>query len=279
MMGGMSRPDLRGLRVAITGERRAEEQAALVRSLGGEPFVCPTVRVAWEVDPEPARRWLDTLLGGVDDAVFMTGMGCARLLGFAEQAGQLDDALERLRAARVVVRGSKARPVLRRHGVEVDLAPRPATTAGVLAALVDGLLGRRALVQLAGPEPSPLVDGMRRAGAAVVAVTIYDYPPGAVADTAHPLVEAILDGRVDVLTFTSSPAVDGLVAAAMQAGRWPEVLGRLDALVVAAVGPVTAETLRSHGMPVHVQPPPEEPRMGPMMHALVERVSGDGSAR
>jgi len=200
-------------------------------------------------------------------------MGCARLLGFAEQQGSLDAALARLRQARVVARGSKARPVLRRHGVDVDLAPRPATTEGVLAALVDGLSGRRALVQLAGPEPSPLVSGMREAGAEVVAVTVYDYPPGAVAETAHPLVEAILDGRVDALTFTSSPAVDGLVAAAMQAGRWAEVQARLDALVIAAVGPVTAQTLQSHGMPVHVQPPADQPRTGPMMHALAELIS------
>ena len=33
----MSKPDLRGARVAITGERRAEEQAALVRTLNGYP--------------------------------------------------------------------------------------------------------------------------------------------------------------------------------------------------------------------------------------------------
>lgn len=271
----MARPDLRGLRVAITGERRAEEQAALVRNLGGVPFVCSTVRVSWDPDTAEAQRWLDTLLAGVDDAVFMTGMGCARLLAHAEQAGRLDDAVKQLRQVRVVVRGSKARPVLRRHGVEVDLNPQPATTEGVLAALRDSLPDRRALVQLAGPEPSPLVEGMRAAGAAVTAVCIYDYPPGAAGAEAHPLVEAILGGELDAVTFTSAPAVDGLVAAA--AGRWPEVRERLaSSLVVAAVGPVTAAALRSHGLPVHVEP--AEPRMGPMMHDLAELVAAHDRA-
>jgi len=271
MIGAMPRPDLRGLRVAITGERRAEEQAALVRSLGGVPFVCPTVRVTWDADTEPAQRWLEALLGGVDDAVFMTGMGTARLLAHAEQAGRVDDAVERLRATRVVVRGSKARPVLRRYGVEVDLAPKPSTSAGALAALGPDLRGRHALVQLAGPEPAPLVEGMRAAGAEVVAVCIYDYPPGAVASSAHPLVAAILGGELDVVTFTSAPAVDGLVAAAVQAGTWPAVRERLGRIVVASVGPVTGAALASHGVPVHVQP--EDPRMGPMMHAVVELVT------
>ena len=243
-----------------------------MRNLGGVPFVCPTVRVTWDTDPAEAQRWLDTLLGGVDDALFMTGMGCARLLAHAEQGGRLDDAVARLRDARVVVRGSKARPVLRRYGVEVDLAPQPSTTQGVLAALRDSLSGHRFVVQLAAPEPSPLVEGMRGAGADVVAVCIYDYRPDAAASEAHPLIEAISRGDLDAVTFTSAPAVDGLVAAATQAGLWDEVRDRIaSGLIVAAVGPVTAAALRAHGLPVHVEP--AEPRMGPMMHDLVELVA------
>lgn len=269
----MSRTDLRGLRVAITGERRAEEQAALVRALGGVPVVCPTVQVHWDADTAAAQRWLDTLLAGVDDAVFLTGMGADRLLTHAHNTRRLDDAVAALRAARVVVRGSKARPVLRRQGVEVDLAPQPPTSEGLLEALAaDGLHGRRALVQLAGPEPSPLVEGLRRAGAEVVAVSIYDYPADAAAGSAHPLVAAILEGSVDAVTFTSAPAVDGLVAAARRAGAWPEVRERLGSLVVASVGPVTGAALAAQGIAVQVQP--EEPRMGPMMHALARHAAG-----
>jgi uroporphyrinogen-III synthase len=266
----MPRPDLRGLRVAITGERRAEEQAALVRALGGVPFVCPTVRVTWAAGTADAQRWLETLLGGVDDVVFMTGMGAGRLLQHAAQMGDLEAAVSRLRAARVVVRGSKALPLLRRHDVDVDLNPKPSTTEGVLAALGDSVRGRRVLVQLAGPLPSPLVDGMRAAGAGVVAVCIYDYPADAPGAAAHPLIAAILDAEVDAVTFTSAPAVDGLVAAAVREGRWPEVRERLGSLIVASVGPVTGAALRSHGVPVHVQP--EDPHTGPMMSELARLV-------
>jgi len=262
----MSTSDLRGLRVAVTGERRAEEQAALVRALGGVPVVVPTAHVAWEDDTEAPRVWRDALLAGVDDATFMTGMGTARLLEHAERAGVIDDVVAALRAARVVVRGSKARPVLHRYGVDVDLAPQPATSEGVLAALAESLPGRRVVLQLAGPEPQPLSEGMRAAGAQVTAVCIYRYPAEAVDHDADRLVEAILDGGVDVLTFTSAPAVDGLVAVATRMGRWEEVRARLTSLIVAAVGPVTADALAGHGAPVHVEP--EEPRMGPMMRDL-----------
>jgi uroporphyrinogen-III synthase len=269
--------DLRGLRVAVTGERRAEEQAALVRALGGVPFVCPTARVAWEDDTDAPRTWLDTLAGGVDDAVFMTGMGATRLLEHAERLGRLDEAVARLQRARVVVRGSKALPVLRRQGVQVDMAPQPPTSEGILAALGDALRGRSMLLQLAGPEPTPLSDGLRRRGADVTAVCIYRYPADRVDHDADRLVEAILAGDLDVVTFTSAPAVDGLVAASSRLGSWDAVRRRLDAMVVAAVGPVTADALAGNGVTVHVEP--EEPRMGPMMRALSRHLDERGVER
>lgn len=267
----MGRPDLHGLRVGVTAQRRSEEHAALVRTLGGVPLVCATALVAWEDDGAAPQRWLDLLLAGVDDAVFMTGMGAERLLGHAASTGALDQAVAALAAARVVVRGSKAQPVLRRHGVPADLVPRPATSTGVLAALGPDLRGRHALVQLAGPEPAPLSDGMRNAGAIVDAICIYRYPPDAVVGAADEMVDAIVAGRLDAITFTSAPAVEGLVAAAVDRGEWPAVRRRLNGMIVAAVGPVTAAALQRSAVAVHVQP--ADPRMGPMMRELASRVS------
>src|SRR4029077_14206913 len=138
----------------ITGERRATEQAALVTALGGEPLVCPTARVAWVDDPHAPGQWVDAVLEGLDDAVFMTGMGTEPLLAEAERRSQLDEVVRRLLAARVIVRGAKALPILRRAGVRVDVRPQPATTTGVLHAMTGDLRGRRVVVQLAAPEPS-----------------------------------------------------------------------------------------------------------------------------
>src|SRR5258708_5449680 len=83
--------------------------------------------------------------------------------------------------------------------------------------------------------------------------------PDPVAGSAHPLVSALLDGELDAVTFTSAPAVDGLVAAAKHAGAWPQARDKLGAIIVVSVGPVTGAALASHGIPVHVQP--EDPRL------------------
>ena len=55
------------------------------------------------------------------------------------------------------------------------------------------------------------------------------------------ILEALKEGRVDLVTFTSSSTVKNLV----------EVLGGMDALQhvkTAAIGPVTADTARSLGI-------------------------------
>lgn len=272
----MTSPSLKGWRVAVTGERRATEQAALVTALGGEALVCPTARVAWEDDPSAPERWLEAVLAGVDDAVFMTGIGAERLFAHVEAAGRTDAVREALAAARVVVRGSKAQPVLRRQGVGIDLVPKPATSTGVLHALGPDLRGRRAVVQLAGPEPARLSAGLRAAGADVVAVCLYRYTADAVIGAADTLVDAILEGRVDVVTFTSAPAVEGLVAAATARGEWPQVRRRLNSLVVASVGPVTTEALTRSAVAVRVQP--LEPRLGPLMREVAAAL-GDAAPR
>lgn len=259
----------------MTGERRALQQAALVRVLGGIPIVCPTARVVWQTDPGVCRPWIEAVVAGIDDAVFMTGMGTEALLAAAAAAGELHSVVASLRRARVVVRGSKARPILRRHDIPIAAEPDPPTTAGVLQALGPDVGGRRIAVQLAEPEPAPLTERLRAAKARVVAASLYRYPPEESTRGALPLVQAILDGDLDAITFTSAASVEGLVAAARGAGVWEPVRQRLREILVAAVGPVTAAALRSHEVVVDVEP--SQPRLGPMLHALAEALAARSS--
>lgn len=268
---------LGGAPIAITAERRATEQAALVRALGGVPLVCPTVRVVWDDDPAAFRRWMEAVGAGPDDVVFMTGMGAERLLAAAAAEGRAGTIVGALRRSRVVIRGSKARPVLRRYGIDDMVEPQPPTTGGVVRYLGETVAGHRLVVQLAEPEPAPIVDLLRARGARVTAVCPYRYPADGCVGRADELLDAILDGRLAAVTFTSAASVEGLVTAATVRGAWEEVRDALGGLVVAAVGPVTAAALRRHGLPVHVEP--EEPRLGPMMRALAAALDARRASR
>ena len=64
------------------------------------------------------------------------------------------------------------------------------------------------------------------------------------------LLKRLQAGEVDAMAFTSTPQVERLFAVA-PASTIAEALGRT---VVAAVGPVVAETLQKHGIQARVMP-------------------------
>jgi len=258
---------MNGARVGITAARRADEQAALVRSLGGVPRHGPSVDIDFPVPDDVMRETLrEVLAAPLDRAVFLTGVGARHLLGAATRTDLIEPLLVALRATRVVVRGNKPRRVLREFAIPVAWTATPAESRVIRDALLaEPIAGRRILVQCAGASPDAMIAPLRAAGARVVEAHPYeiDVPPDA--RGAIGLAHDAARGRLDALTFTSAHAVHGFVALAERAGVEVGAISTGGALIV-AVGPVTREALLEHGLPVHVEP--ETPRMGAMFHDL-----------
>ena len=258
--------------IGITAARRADEQAALVRSFGGIPRLAASVGSDRPApDAEIAAALAPALATPLDSAVFLTGVGARHLIHAADRAGLGDELLRALGDARVLVRGGKPRGALRDAGVRVDwIAPR-AHTAAVQEHLLTGapMTGRRIMVQCAGAEPEPMVAALIDRGARVHPVHPYAIDSTADVRAVVALARDAAEGRVDALTFTNARAVDGFAAIAEDAGI------DLDALtgagtVLAAVGPTTAAALRAHGLVADVEP--ATPRMGAMYRALAEHL-------
>ena len=258
---------MNGALIGITAARRADEQAALVRSLGGVPRHGPSVDIDFPAPDAVMRETLRQVLAApLDTAVFVTGVGARHLLGAAGRTDVIAPLLAALRAARVIVRGTKPRRVLREFDIPIAWSAKPAESRVIRDALLaEPLAGRRILVQCAGASPDLMIGPLRAAGADVVEAHPYeiDVPPDARA--AIGLAHDAARGRLHALTFTSAHAVHGFVALAERAGVDIGAVGTGGALIV-AVGPVTRAALLEHGLPVHVEP--ETPRMGAMFHDL-----------
>jgi uroporphyrinogen-III synthase len=92
------------------------------------------------------------------------------------------------------------------------------------------------------------------------------------------LVAEIVDGQVGAVVFTSQIQARHLfhVAASMdRAGALRDALR--SRTVVTAVGPTCARALAALGVPPHVVP--ENPKMGAMLTALADHVSGTRGGR
>src|SRR5688572_29914934 len=86
---------------------------------------------------------------------------------------------------------------------------------------------------------------------------------------AERLVEAMVDGRVDGVTFTARPQVENLATIAERMGVLDELLSALAGRVVPiCVGPVCASGITDLGMPEPVQP--DRYRLGSMVLAVAD---------
>jgi uroporphyrinogen-III synthase len=119
--------------------------------------------------------------------------------------------------------------------------PTEATGAALAAALARHVGGRAVLVPRAGEGRPELVDGLRAAGAEVIAPVAYRTvaaPPEALA----PLGDLLEHGAVDAVAFASPSAVRSVVAAL---GPRAALLERV---LLGAIGPTTAAALREAGL-------------------------------
>jgi len=267
-------PSLAGKVVGITEERRAVELARIVENLGGMPIVAPTISVEDAVDLDELATLRQRLRAGhLDWLVFQTGIGVRRLIA-AVGADEASDLIAQLGRCQLAVRGPKPRQALVEVGLPIHLAPADATTVGLIASLADvPLVGRSVAVQRIGDDNDVLIDALRNQGAEVIEFTLYRYGPPPDLDKVRALIDRTLDGQLDALTFTSSPAVRGFFQSAESADQARSLVSALaHRVVVAAVGPATTAALASHGISPRVMPP--RFTMGAMIVELARALEG-----
>lgn len=264
---------LRGKTIAITEARRGSELAALVRKLGGVPYPAPAVREIPRRDRGPALAALERICRGeVAMIIFLTGVGTRAFFALAQEAERGEALRRSLQSMLVVARGPKPVAALREADRRPDVVPEEPTSEGVLAALATrDLRGALVAVQLYGDENPALAEGLAARGAIVLEIPLYEWTLPEDQEPLVRLVHDLTDGRIDVIAFTSSPQIRHLFVVADRLGKGDAVARALqERVLVAAIGPVSAATLREHGITPRVQP--ARGTMGALVHGLAEHL-------
>ena len=76
-------------------------------------------------------------------------------------------------------------------------------------------------------------------------------------------IQALVDGRARVALFTAPAPVKHLLRVAAEDGVKDRLLGGLEKVGVASVGPTCSQTLLAHGIRIDVEP--GHPQMGPLV--------------
>jgi len=263
-MAGMD--SLAGWTVAVTADRRADDQAEMLRARGASVLMAPMLAMGRDDDDDLAACTVQLLDDPPDLLVGTTAVGMRAWLATAWSRGLGSHLVDALDSVTIVARGTKAAGAFLSEGLEVSWRAPGETLSEVLEHLLRlGVDGLRIAVQKHGGECTWFTDALTRAGAEVVEVGVYHWLPPASPEPGRRLLDAIAQGSIDAVTFTSPPAASELA----QLGG-AEMLQRLDEqrVVSVCVGPVTAARAIEVGLPHVVSSVPS--RLGPMVRILTE---------
>jgi uroporphyrinogen-III synthase len=148
------------------------------------------------------------------------------------------------------------------------VAPEPNTWRELLQVLDAragefSLAGLRVAVQEYGVSNPDLLEGLAARGAAVTAVSIYQW---ALPEDVGPLraaVDAVIAGHVDVVLLTSGVQLAHLFQVAGDAGRSDALGLALARTVIASIGPTTSEEVRRRGLEPDLEA--SHPKMGTLV--------------
>ena len=248
---------LSGRVIALPETRQLDLFANMLEKRGAGTRRCPLVGIHDSLDKEAVESWIQHYIDQpFDDLILLTGEGLRRLLGFAERMEKKTAFVKALSASRMITRGPKPARELRLLGYKADLPAAAPTTEGVIQTLSEhDLSGRQVGVQLYGDNPNtPLIDFLEKAGATAWPVAPYRYADAAESDAVVALIRDMAAGQIDAIGFTSSPQVTRLVKVAKQ-NQLEEALAKgMNKTLVAAVGPLVADSLREAGFEVDLMP-------------------------
>ncbi|GIQ70197.1 hypothetical protein XYCOK13_30210 [Xylanibacillus composti] len=261
----MEKKPLFGKRILVTRARaQASELVDRIAELGGEPIEFPVIQIREPADPAASSR-LDNAIrqaDGFDWLMFTSANGVSH---FFDRMVQVGEDVRKLHRVRIAAVGPKTAEALRNRGIVATSLPEQYQAEGLFESLLPELqAGQRVLLPRSAIARAWLPKELVRLGLEVVEVDVYETVTSA--DGAEVVIDLLLKGSVDYITFTSSSTVTNLwnVISAYHAHPL-ELLSKAKAV---CIGPVTAQTAAGKGIPVHCVAP--EATVESMLATMIE---------
>lgn len=258
------RKPLLGKGVVVTRAReQASGLAAQLTELGADVVQFPTIAIR----PLDDYSELDTIVAAIAEGdayhwLIFTSVNGVRFFWRRLLRAGWDARI--LGGVRVAAIGPATAAALRERGIVPDFVPDRYVAESVAQGLLErGVAGRRVLLPRAREAREVLPDVLRKAGALVDVIPVYETVPADV--RREDVLERLAEGRIHCVTFGSSSTVENFLSLipADTLRRYPDVK-------LAAIGPITAATLGKHGLPCDIRP--EEFTIPALVEALKTRL-------
>ena len=250
---------LAGRRIVVTrAQKQTERLSGLLQEFGADVIEVPII----EIHAPDSYEALDTALQNIiqyDWLVLTSVNGVEALFTRLQPLGLSVDSLQHLKIAAI---GPATEERIQDHGLVVDVVPPRYVAEEVVRALQRLVKGEKVLLVRAKVARDVIPDELRHAGAQVDVAEAYQ---SVIPDDAKTrMSRAFSANRLpDAITFTSSSTVKNFFSVMLGT----DIPSKLSQVKFASIGPITSDTLREYGLPVHVEA--DEYTMEGLAQALV----------
>lgn len=222
---------------------QAAELSDLLRVGGAQVLSYPCIAIEPPADKAELVDALQAAARGEFDWLLLTSVNTVRIL--AQQLAVAHLSLVGLRVAAVgPATAAAAREEL---GLEVTVVADDHTAEGLIAALPN-MTGQRLFLPQSAIARPVLATALRQTGSEVTAVPAYQTVIGSGGDD---IPYQLAQGTVDAIVFTSSSTVTNFLQRLdREGGRRSD----LNPVCLAAIGPITAQTMFENNLPPAVMP-------------------------
>jgi uroporphyrinogen III methyltransferase/synthase len=253
-----------GKRVLVTRPKdQAAELVDLLERWGAQAIEAPLIRIL-PLNDHTALDEAAARSGQFDWIVFTSANAVAAFMNRLF-ASPLD--VRALHGVKLCAVGPATAREIERHRVKVDLVPSEHRAEAVVQAMIEqgSVLGARVLLPRADIGREVIADELRKRGADVTEVVAYRTVAADPERDGEPDVYGLLlQGKIDVVTFTSASAVRSFVK---MVGTEPAA-DLLRTTVVASIGPVTAEAASQ--LKIHTTIMPDQYTVPALAAAIAE---------
>ena len=222
---------------------QAGDFAALLEEGGLFPLTFPTIEFSPPEDIERVTKALQEI-SSFDWVLLTSANGVKFFIENLEKSGL---SVLQLKNIKICAVGPKTAEAAQESGLTIDLVPQDYRAEGVLHAFAAaGIEGKKILFPRAEEGRDVLPEGLEKMGASVELVPVYRTirPEGKDAG-----LKAILEGGVDVVTFTSGSTVRNFLSILGDGNKH-----LLDGVKIACISEVTAQTAMSLGIQTDILP-------------------------
>jgi uroporphyrinogen III methyltransferase/synthase len=233
-----------GKKIVVTRSRKqASILADRIIDLGGEAIEFPTI----EISKEPDLSELYNCFNHIEDYSWIIFTSVNSVDIFFEELRSQGLDIRDLKGINICAIGPATKEQLQLKGLQVDIIPKEYRAEGIIEELEKKVqVGQMVLLPRARGARGILPESIRQMGVQVDEVFLYQAVPSArISENTR---NSIINGQVDLITFTSSSTVNNFVT---MVGN--QNIGNIASQVkVACIGPITAETARQNGFTVDI---------------------------